>query len=614
LDKNTVVGFTLIFVLMLGWFYFTLPSEEQLAEQQRQRAIRDSLAQVELNQNLSDDLPTGNRGLSTVKNQQIKSNALSGMDSSEITSRDETNLQNVGMFGAMQDSVERLITVDTPLYEAIFTNQGAGPSKFTLKEHVNWAGRPVQMIGDTTLSAYNLGFLSTENYNVETQRLLFEAENTASYIRLMKGESRSISYRLNVANGGAIRYTYTFFSDSYEIDLSIEYIGIQDYILGRSVDFSFNSPLNFTERDRVQEALATSAYLYAGGELERLKVDKPDENNGYNELNVNGAVEWVATKTKFFAQLIQPVHSTEGALLAGQINGKVDQPTTDHTYQAMVNSDIPNNGVQEYRLYIGPTKYADMKSYNEHAFDMVEVGYGWLRWFSDPFVRFIVIPFFNVMGGFISNYGVLIIVFAVAVKLVLSPLTYKSYKSMAAMKEIQPQIKELQEKYKNDPQKQQKATMDLYRKNKVNPLGGCLPMLLQFPILITLWQFFQNSILLRQESFLWANDLSAPDFIINLPFGIPFIGDQIGGFVLLMSLSMGLQSRLTGGASGGGAASGAMAQQMKIMQYLLPIMMLFIFNRFASGLSLYYLIYNVLSIVQQYYINRSTHKAALVKS
>ena len=122
------------------------------------------------------------------------------------------------------------------------------------------------------------------------------------------------------------------------------------------------------------------------------------------------------------------------------------------------------------------------------------------------------------------------------------------------MKELQPQMKELQEKYKSDPQKQQKATMDLYRKNKVNPLGGCLPMLLQFPILITLWLFFQNSILLRQESFLWANDLSAPDFVINLPFGIPFLGDQIGGFVILMSLSMGLQSRLTGGASGGGAS------------------------------------------------------------
>lgn len=598
---------------MLGWFYFTLPSEEQLAEQQKQRAIRDSLAQVDLNQNLDSNLDSDIGVPSRLQNQGIGTSALSNMKSSQIIDGNEPKVQNVGMFGAIQDSVQRFTTIDTPLYKAIFTNKGAGPTQFTLKEHVNWAGTPVQMIGDTTLSAYNLGFLSTENYNVETQQILFEAENPASNILVLSGENRSLSYRLNVPNGGALRYTYTFFSDSYEIDLRVEYIGIQEYILGRSVDFGFISPLNFTERDRVQEALETSAYLFAGGELERLKVDNPDENNGYNELNINGVVEWVATKTKFFTQLIQPVHSTEGALLIGQINGKVDQATTDHAYQAMVNSDIPSNGKQEYRLYIGPTKYADMKSYNENAFDMVEVGYGWLRWFSDPFVRFIVIPFFNVMGGFISNYGVLVIIFAVTVKLVLSPLTFKSYKSMAAMKELQPQMKELQEKYKSDPQKQQKATMDLYRKNKVNPLGGCVPILLQFPILITLWLFFQNSILLRQESFLWANDLSAPDFIINLPFGIPFLGDQIGGFVILMSLSMGLQSRLTGGASGG-AASGAMAQNMKIMQYILPIMMLFIFNRFASGLSLYYLIFNVLSIVQQYYINRSTHKATLVKS
>tara|TARA_B100000575_G_scaffold74290_1_gene57914 strand:+ start:21934 stop:23733 length:1800 start_codon:yes stop_codon:yes gene_type:complete len=599
---------------MLGWFYFTLPSEEQLTEQQRQRVIRDSLAQVELNQNLNPNLDSDIGVPSRMQNQGIRANARNNMESSQIIDSDEPKVQKVGMFGAIQDSVQRFITIDTPLYKAIFTNKGAGPTQFTLKKHVNWAGTPVQMIGDTTLSAYNLGFLSTENYNVETQRILFEAENLASNILVLTGESRSLSYRLNVPNGGALRYTYTFFSDSYEINLRVEYIGIQEYILGRSVDFGFTSPLNFTERDKVQEALATSAYLYAGGELERLKVDNPDENNGYNELNINGMVEWVATKTKFFAQLIQPIHNTEGALLVGQINGKVDQPTTDHAYQAMVNSDIPTNGTQEYQLYIGPTKYADMKSFNEHAFDMVEVGYGWLRWFSDPFVRFIVIPFFNIMGGFISNYGVLVIIFAITVKLVLSPLTFKSYKSMAAMKELQPQMKDLQEKYKSDPQKQQKATMDLYRKNKVNPLGGCLPMLLQFPILITLWLFFQNSILLRQESFLWANDLSAPDFIINLPFGIPFLGDQIGGFVILMSLSMGLQSRLTGGASGGGAASGVMAQNMKIMQYILPIMMLFIFNRFASGLSLYYLIFNVLSIVQQYYINRSTRKTALAKS
>lgn len=185
---------------------------------------------------------------------------------------------------------------------------------------------------------------------------------------------------------------------------------------------------------------------------------------------------------------------------------------------------------------------------------------------------------------------------------------------MAAMRELQPQMKEIQDKYKNDPQKQQKATMDLYRKNKVNPLGGCLPMLLQFPILITLWRFFQNSIILRQEDFLWVSDLSAPDYILSLPFSIPFLGDQLAGLVLLMTLSMVFQSRLTAANSAGGGANNPMAQQMKIMQYFLPIMLLFVFNNFASGLSLYYLIFNVLSIFQQLYINKTTHQAALAKT
>jgi YidC/Oxa1 family membrane protein insertase len=178
---------------------------------------------------------------------------------------------------------------------------------------------------------------------------------------------------------------------------------------------------------------------------------------------------------------------------------------------------------------------------------------------------------------------------------------------MAAMKELQPQLKEIQDKYKDNPQKQQQETMKIYKKNKVNPLGGCLPNLLQFPILITLWRFFQNSILLRQEEFLWASDLSAPDYIINLPFSVPFLGDAIGGFVLLMSLAMVFQSKLTGGMSGGGG-SNPMAQQMKVLQYIFPVMLLFIFNSFASGLSLYYLIFNVLSIAQQLYINKTLGK------
>ena len=174
---------------------------------------------------------------------------------------------------------------------------------------------------------------------------------------------------------------------------------------------------------------------------------------------------------------------------------------------------------------------------------------------------------------------------------------------MAAMKELQPELKKLQEKYKDKPQKQQEETMKLYKKAKVNPLGGCLPNLLQLPILITLWRFFQNSILIRQEQFLWANDLSAPDYILKLPFDVPFLGEHLAGFVLLMTGAMIIQSRLTGGMGGaGGGAGGGM--NMKALQYIFPFMLLFIFNNFAAGLSLYYLVYNSVSILQQLWINR----------
>src|SRR5690625_1643516 len=241
-------------------------------------------------------------------------------------------------------------------------------------------------------------------------------------------------------------------------------------------------------------------------------------------------------------------------------------------------------------MFIGPLDYYEVRDFHPTAFNMVEISYSWMRWFADPLVRWVIIPYFELTNNWIANYGVLIILFAFLVKLVLAPLTKKSFKSMAAMKELQPKMQELQEKYKDNPQKQQEETIKLYRKAKVNPLGGCLPMLLQFPILITLWRYFQNSILLRQEEFLWANDLSAPDYILSLPFSIPFLGDQIAGFVLLMTASMVVQMKVSGGMSGGAAPSGG--PNMKVFTYIMPVMMLFIFNNFASGLSLYYLIYN----------------------
>ena len=582
---------------MIGWFYFTMPSEEQLAEQRRQQAVQDSLAAIE-----QAEIPEETSPSYTPTNQPSLAETPSGAE----------NEQTAGIFSAYQDSVETEFLVETPLYKVIFTNRGAGPAKFILHDHLTWAGQPVQMIEDTSRSAYNIGFLTTENYNVETRNLLFDQVTPGTGFTVSEGNSRELSYSLNVGDGRQIVYTYTFNADKYEIDLDVNFVGVSDYIIGRSVDFGWASSLNFTEKDPIQEALETKAFLFSGGELEELKVANFEENDGYKELNTNGTIDWVATKTKFFTQIIKPATETEGASLTGEITGDVKEPLTEHRYTAAISSDIPSNGIVSYRLYVGPMKYYDVREFEEHAFDMVKVSYGWLSWFSNPFVRFVVIPFFTFLSGFMPNYGIVIIIFAFTVKLILSPLTISSYRSMAAMRELQPQMAEIQEKYKNDPQKQQKATMDLYRKNKVNPVGGCLPMLLQFPILVTLWRFFQNSILLRQESFLWVNDLSAPDYIIHLPFSLPFLGNEIAGLVILMSASMMLQSKVSA-ANSSGTSNNPMAQQMKIMQYFLPIMLLFVFNNFASGLSLYYLVFNLLSIAQQLYINKNTHNAALAK-
>ncbi|MGF1671380.1 MAG: membrane protein insertase YidC, partial [Balneolaceae bacterium] len=373
------------------------------------------------------------------------------------------------------------------------------------------------------------------------------------------------------------------------------------YIAGNNIDFGWNSPLNFTERDRSQEVLQTAAYVFAGGELEKLILDSA----GRNETRITGTIDWVATRTKFFGQIIKPVTHSNAATLTAEVTGPADDPATLYRYESSVQSLIPPDGILSYRLYIGPLRYYDLREFDDHAYDMVEISYAWMRFFADPLVKWVIIPFFTAGSTVISNYGVLIIIFGFLVKLVLYPLTQKSFKSMAAMKELQPQMKEIQEKYKDNPQKQQQETIKLYKKAKVNPLGGCLPMLLQFPILITLWIFFQNSILIRQKEFLWASDLSAPDYILSLPFSLPFLGDQLAGFVLLMTASMVAQMKFSGGSAMGGGPSPAGAPNMKVFMYIMPVMLLFIFNNFAAGLSLYYLVYNVLSIGQQLLINKS---------
>jgi len=590
LDRNTITGLLLIFAITIAWAFYSMPSEEQLQQQRAQQAIQDSIAAAE-----ARERGVGDPGNVTPDEQMQQPEA-----NRTLGRQDQNPALGAFQEASYGDTVRTMVS--TPLYNIEFTNLGAGPSKFTLMDYKRWDQQQMQMIRDTTRSAYSLGFLSSQNYNIESNTILFEPLATSGRIEVTEGDSAQISYRLRMDDDSQILYTYTFYGDKYEYELDIEFRNMLDYISDSNVDFGWTSALNVSERDTAQDQLNYAAHVYTGGELEKLQLTEA----GSSEQVYSGTIDWVSTKSRFFAQFIKPLTNSNAALLRGEVTGTVGEPDALHHYQSFVTSNIVADNVLEYEFYVGPLRYQYTKSFDEHAYDVVEIGYALIRWFADPLVRYLIIPFFTLGSSIISNYGILIILFGIIIKVALYPLTQKSFKSMAAMKELQPQMQEIKEKYEDDPQKQQKETLALYKKAGVNPLGGCLPMLLQFPILITLFFFFQNSMIIRQQPFLWASDLSAPDYILNLPFSIPFLGDQIGGFVLLMTAAMFVQTKLTGSVGGMGGGSSPGGPNMKAFTYVLPFILLFVFNNFAAGLSLYYLVYNVLSAAQQVLIKKQT--------
>ena len=477
-------------------------------------------------------------------------------------------------FSSEGGTVEKLSTIETSLYKAIVSSRGGGTIKaFYVSNYLGSDSLPVNIVNEA-LSHQNL-LISIKDLDGNPVDLSgpWLSKNTSSYKSIKNEET--LEYSLEVAPGVFIRKSLVFKPDDYSILVKIHSEDIKN-IIHRDMLFSWGGGLSSTEKDTKDDKTYFNSYVYQGGELEELKTKMGEEE----KKSFNGETSWCAIRTKYFVATLIPETPTD--IRSASLIGAGDSLET-HKMSFILDPHNQNSFV----LYLGPLEYDRIKSLGVQVDEIMDFGWAFIRPISKG-----VLYALTRMHEHIPNYGFVLIVFSFVVKILVFPLTKKSYQSTAAMQKIQPQVNSLREKYKNNPQKLNQATMQLYKEKGVNPLGGCLPMLLQMPLLFALFIVFRTTIELRNEPFVfWIKDLSSPDVIFSLPFSIPIYGSNVAFLPILMVISTFVQQKMMSG--------GVQQPQQKMMQYFMTGFFFLIFNTFPSGLNLYYTLFNVLTIAQQ---------------
>ena len=532
----------------------------------------------------------------------------------EILKTDQGAESTLGIFSIAETSTERIITIETDLAIYELSTRGGNFHRIFLKEFNNWysAGatdtdnyykNSVQLINNSSGNAYNISFISAEGKAINTSSLNFTTRPESRHT-LKENDTLFIVFRMELDQNRAIEKKYLFKAGTYLIKSDIEFIGFSGLMTDNTYDIAWESGIRFVERNSVNEAGFSSADVYYGDE--KVVIDAPGDGEKVNR-DFNGRVDWLAVRNKYFAAIMIPSDPTliEGAYVEGQTF-----PTKELGLKEVYNvrlvvpfkgSDVERRSVD---LYIGPVDYDLLKEINLNLTALVDFGsFFGLKFIVRPIAEYVLLPLLKFLNMFIPNYGFVIIVFSLIIKIVVYPLTRKSFQSMKKMQLLQPKITELKEKFKDDPQKMNKETMKLYQTYGVNPAGGCLPILLQMPIFIALWGLFQAATELRQQPFIfWINDLSNPDVIYDIGFKLPLFGIQeISGLAILMGVTTFFQQKMT-----------IKDPKQKALVYMMPIMLTILFMTFPSGLNLYYFMFNVFSIAQQYYINQKKDDVELV--
>lgn len=559
-DKNSLIGMVIISLLFAVMMFMNSDEEQQVDN--AEAATTTEVPTQSPSTKVEDNLPV------------------------------EASYAEVDTNGVPVKKVNETFTLENDKVKIEFESLGARVVGAYIKDYKKYDQTPLNLIhGDK--SNFDLVF-AKDGRKVHTNRLIFDVEQGNF------DDGQAIIFSHKDAKGGLVQFKYVLKNDSYELDFDVKSKNLEDQLgVDPKVKMAMNIVVPRQEKNISNERNLTTFFYHDNEEVDNLSEASDDEE-------IVEQAKWFAFKGQFFSTVLTSETGFKNLDMR-----TVRQPDSDEEYVKNLSVEtsmkIKDEINLDFKLYFFPNHFKQLKSYEQDFQYLIPLGWGIFGWIN----RFVVIEIFHFLEGFNLNYGLVIFIMALFIKLVLFPLTKKSYTSMAAMRVLKPQLDKIKEKYPDDPMKQQQEQMALYGQAGVSPLSGCLPMLAQMPILFALFRFFPASIELRQESFLWADDLSTFDNILNLGFDIPFYGSHVSLFALLMAGSSFIQM-IYNNQNNATAGDNPMAKQMKYMMYFMPIIFLGVMNSYAAALSYYYFIANMMTFAQQYWIRKRTDDKAIL--
>lgn len=571
MDRQSIIGLSLIAIIFVAWFYISsLMSEAPKPQQEK---------------NSSDTT------------QIVKEQKSDKPIQAEITQQ-AVLTSNDSLFVRPTTGSQRLF-VQTEKYRAEVSNFGAAISSFEILDYQT-DHHPVQLISDSTSASMNYSFKLNDGNIINTKQVNFQILNENQNIKLTHpNDSVLVSLYAKMNGGQEIFITYTFYGSGYVVGHTIKLVGFGSSVVQQNIKVQWLNGIRYSEKNITDENAAAEGHIYVNGDNDYLNATSTTEDE---EIHYSGKIGWSAIRTKYFAvAFINSDNKANSSKIWGRTT--IDKDNVSHEHYNMVQYSAfngENSWTKQTNILLTPLEYNYLKSFDNGLQYMMSLG---MPYIVKPISEYFILPVFEFLYSYIFNWGLVIIVFTFLIRFITWPLTESSYKGMAKMREFTPKMQEIQAKYKDDKEKLQSEMLKFYRENGYNPLGGCLPMLLQMPILFALYVIFAHAIELRQSEFLWSSDLSLPDSILQLPFSIPLYGNHVSLWALLMAGSMILQMNNTPQTN---------KEQAVIMKWIFPVMMLLMFNNLSSGLNMYYFLSNILQFGQQWWYNKRNQTSSLL--